>query len=150
MIQLDQPPGLAVSGGKIDTSAGGTSARSQVGQLADELLRLVDASLGLRSAGLGPPPQPLDLAVHSIFQRVLVFGLGVKEGFFFLQKLAVVARDAQESFRIHAVHFDHDGRDVLQKVAVVADDNGGERRGLEKLLQPFNGGQVKMVRGLVQ
>ena len=32
----------------------------------------------------------------------------------------------------------------------MADHNGGEGRGLQKLLQPLDGGQVQMVRGLVQ
>jgi len=46
VIQLDQPPGLSVSGGKIDTGTGCAGARGQVGQFADEVLRFVDASLG--------------------------------------------------------------------------------------------------------
>src|ERR1022692_775238 len=93
VIQLDQPPGLSVSGGKIDTGAGCTGARGQVSQFPNELLRFVDASFGLRSACLGSALQPLDLAVYSIFQRFLVFGLGMKERFFLLQKPAVIASD---------------------------------------------------------
>jgi hypothetical protein len=66
----------------------------------------------------------------------------MEERLFLFEKLAVVTGDAQQSVRIGAVQLDHRSGDVFEKVSVVADHNGRERRGLEKLLQPFNGSEV--------
>ena len=78
------------------------------------------------------------------------FALRVEILFLGFQELAVVSIDAQESVFIGAVELDHVISDILEKVAVVADDYAGERSVLQQRLEPFNSGEIEMVGGLVQ
>ncbi len=49
-----------------------------------------------------------------------------------------------------AVQPEHPGREPLQKGAVVADEHHGAGKAQQHLLQPFDGGQIEMVGGLVE
>src|SRR5208337_223155 len=94
--------------------------------------------------------EPLDFCVNQILQRLLTPGLRVQEFFFLLQKLAVVAVDAEGAIGINAIELDHVGGDVFEKVAVVADDYAGECRSLQQIFEPGDSGKIEMVGGLVE
>ena len=58
---------VALSGRReVDIGGGGAAARVHVFQLADQLMRIVDARLGLRGPRFRTPPQPRDLTTHAI------------------------------------------------------------------------------------
>ena len=149
-IQRDQLFGLPVGGGEINLGGGGAAAGVQVRQLADQLVRFVDARLGLGAAGPGTAAQPFQFRVHAIGEGVLPLSLRVEVLFFLLQKPAVVSFDAEHAVHIDAIEFHHLARNVFQKVAIVADDDARERRVLKQGFKPLNPGKVQMVGGLVE
>ena len=69
---------------------------------------------------------------------------------FFSRKCAVVSVDAKKAVGINAVEFDHLGGDVLEKIAVVADDHAGEGRALKQVFEPGDSREIEMVGGLVE
>ena len=83
-------------------------------------------------------------------KRFLLPGLRVEERLLFFQELAVIPGDAQQAVGIGAIQLHHARRNILQKVAVVADDNRSEGCGLEEFFKPLDGGEVEMVGGLIQ
>src|SRR5580704_911167 len=74
----------------------------------------------------------------------------MQELFLLFQERTVVSADAQQSIGIGAIELRHLSRDILKKVAVVADDYAGECCVLKKRLEPLDSRQIEMVRGLVQ
>jgi len=74
----------------------------------------------------------------------------VQEFFFLFQKGDVAAADAEGPVGINAIELDHVGRDILQKVAVVAHDYAGECSRLKQVFEPRDSGKIEMVGGLVE
>ena len=79
----------------------------------------IDARAGLASARFRAAPQPFDLALDEIGERILLAFLRLQKFGALLQKLTVIARRGEQAERISAVDFDHAGRGVFEKVAVV-------------------------------
>ena len=107
-------------------------------------------ALDLRVRALAPAAKPRDFVLDEVLQRLLAFALGVEKFFLLFQKRGVAAAGAQEAVRIDAAQFDHLVGDVLEEVAVMADDDGGERCVLQQLLQPCDASEVEMVGRLVE
>ena len=124
--------------------------RVQVRQFADHFVRGVDARFRLCRPRLGTAAQPLDFRVHPIFERFLPLALRVQIHFFRFQKRAVVSVDAQIAIFVGACKLDHRGRDIFEKVAVVADHHAGEWRVLQKGFEPFDPGKIQMIGRLVE
>ena len=146
---LHQALGPPVGGAEIDLRAARLSARGDIAQVGDHAPGAIDARFRFRGTGLGTAPQPFDLAPDFVFERLLILGLRVLELVLPDEELAVVAVHAEEPLRIDPVDLHHAGGDVLQKIAVVADDQRGERRPGEHLFQPQDPLQIQMIGGLV-
>ena len=58
--------------------------------------------------------------------------------------------DAEGAVGIDAIELDHVRGDVLEKVAVVADDYAGEGGGRKQVFQPGNSREIEMVGGFVE
>ncbi len=117
---------LSVGGGKIDLSGSGAGSIVEVSQFVHQLAGLADASLGLSGAGFRSAAKPLDFAVHQVFERFLAQRLGMEKLFFLFEEFAVRAVNTQRAIGISAVEFHHVGGDILEKIAVVTDDDAGE------------------------
>ena len=87
---VDQPLALAVAGGEIDVGSRSSASRCDLRQLADHLMRLIDARLRLGRPRFRAAPQPFDLRANSILQRFLRAS-APREIPLFLQEAAVVA-----------------------------------------------------------
>ena len=124
--------------------------RVQLRQVNNQLVGRVDTRFGFCRPGFGAAPQPLNLSVYPVFQRLLVLLLRQQKLFFLFQKRAVVSRDAQKPVRISAAQLHRLRSHVFQKVAIMAHHHAGKRFRAQKLFQPFNTFKVKMVRGFVQ
>src|SRR5580693_8636704 len=74
----------------------------------------------------------------------------MQELFLLFQERTVVSADAQQSIRISAIKFCHLSRDILKKVAVVADDYAGECCILKKRFEPLDSRQIEMIGGFVE
>ena len=107
-------------------------------------------ALDLVVRALGPRRKPFFLHANPILQRLLMARLCVKESFLRFQKLAVVALGAQHPRGIGPIQLRHLRRDVLKEVAIVADDDAGKGLAGQQFFQPFDPGQVEMVRRLVE
>src|SRR5579859_5365953 len=88
--------------------------------------------------------------MNEIFEGFLTFGLGVEEFFLLFEEGGVGSADAEQAVGIDAVELCDFGGDVFKEVAVVADDDTGERGLLENLLEPLDSGEVEMVGGFEQ
>jgi hypothetical protein len=76
--------------------------------------------------------------------------LGVEELVAPFEELKVVALDLENPFGILAVELGHMGGDVLEEVAVVADEDGGEAGAFEQLFEPLDALEIEVVGGLVE
>ena len=65
-------------------------------------LRLVDAGLGLGRSGFRAAPQPFDLGVHEVRERILPLSLRVQVFFLGLEERAVASVDAQKAIFVDA------------------------------------------------
>ena len=83
--------------------------------------------------------------MNQIFQRFLPLRLRVQEFFFLLQENTVAALHPQQSVGIYAAEFRHLGGDILQKIAIMADDHTGKASLLQQLFQPLDSRQIQMV-----
>ena len=94
--------------------------------------------------------QPVDLGPHAIGERLLPAGLLPERGVLPLEELAVATARLEEPAGVHGVEIEHPPGDVLQKPAVVADDQ--KRRGFvaQQLLEPEDSVEIEVVRGLIQ
>ncbi len=126
VFQLHEPLGLPIGSRKFDGGRSRTVSAGDVGQLTDQFMGPIDSGLGLGGACFWSAAQPLDFRPHPVGKGILPLGLGLEEGFFLLQKRAVVAIDAQQPIGIGAVQLYRFGTDVFQEVPVVADDDAGE------------------------
>ena len=142
--------GLATGGGEIDFRSGGAGAGIHVREIADQFVRFVDAGFGFSGACLGTATEPFQFVVDAIFERFLMLLLRVKIIFFGLEEFAVVPFHAEEAAFVGSAEFDHHGRDVLKKVAIMADNDAGERSVLQHGFEPLNSGEIKMVGRLVE
>src|ERR1017187_9205852 len=113
-------------------------------------MSFADAGLGLPGAGLGTAPQPCNLVLDEVLQGFLSLALGVEEFLLLFQKIAVATAGTQKAVGINPAQLDHLVSHVLEKIAVMADDDGRKRRVLQQLLEPLDTGQVEMVSGLVE
>ena len=136
ILQFDQALGLAFGGREIDLRRRAARSRIQVRQFADHLARLVDAGFRLswcapsrRDAAIRFPRGPDFPALPAAWIARAEILLSFRES-------AVVAVDAEQSFGIDAVQFDHVGGDIFEEIAVVADDHAGEGRFLEQIFEP--------------
>ena len=130
--------------------AGAASSRIQVGQFTHQFAGFADAGFGFSCPRFRAAAKPLDFSVNEILQRFLALRLCVQKLFFFLQKVDVAAVDAQRALGVNAIEFDHVGGDILEKVAVVADDDAGKCRRFEQLLEPGDSGKIQMIGWLVE
>ena len=149
-FEMDQAFGLAAGGGEVDSGARGLAAGLKIRQFGDQTSGVVDARFGFSGARFGPAAQPLHFGTHAILQRALALGLGVQELGFLFQEDAVIAGDIKEPVGINAIQLRHSGGDVFEEVAIVADDDAGERRGLEQFLQPLDSREIQMVGGFIE
>ena len=150
IFEADQLLGLAVRGGKIDSGGGGAGSGVQVRELADHFIGGVNARLRFCGSGLWPAAQPFDFRVHAIFERFLPLALRVEIFLFRFEERAVVSADAQKTILIHARKLDHFGRDIFEKVAIVADHHARERRVLQKRFKPVDSREVQMIGRLIE
>ena len=95
VVEFDEAFGLAVGGGKVDGCGCGLGSRRDLFELTDELVRVVDARLGFRSAGFGSAAEPLDLGADSVAERLFEARLRLLVGFAGLEELRVGALDAE-------------------------------------------------------
>src|SRR5262249_12041134 len=114
-----------------------------------EPLRLLDAAPGFGGAGLGAAPQPLDLPAHRVGERLLVGGLPAQEVVAAREELAVRPVALEETAWIGAPQLENARGHALEEVAVVAHEEGGPRPLREKLLEPEDALDVKMIGRLV-
>ncbi len=145
-----QPFGLAIGSGEIDFRRRHPRAIASLGQLADDFLGVRDPRLGLRRARLRSAPQPLHLAPHAIGERLLIGLFVPQQCVALLQEIAVLAIDLQQTVGVHAIELQHALRDVLEKVAIVTDDQKRLGLAFQERLEPQNRFDVEMVRRLVE
>ncbi len=129
-------------------AAGGTGF--EVGELVDEAAGFIGARARFAGAGLGAAAQPFDLAADFVGERFLAARLGFDEGFLLLEEIAVTAFDADDAAVVDAVDFDHAADYVVEKVAVVGDDDAGEGSLGEQLFEPEDALEIEVVGGLVE
>src|SRR6202012_248469 len=86
--------------GEIDCGRAFAVARTHVRELVLKFERGINAGLRLGRARLCPAPQPLDLALHEIFKRLLLFRLRAQKFGSFFEKFAVTTRRAEEPERV--------------------------------------------------
>ncbi len=110
----------------------------------------VDARLRLAAPCFRPAAQPFDFGVDAILQRLLMLRLRVHPLFLEFQKMRIGAGSAKDAVGVGARRLGGFTLDVFQKIAVVRDDDAGERCLLQKLLQPLDSLQVEMVGRLVE
>ena len=149
-FQLHQAFGLSVGGRKIDVGGGGLAARAHVGQISNHAVGAVDARFGFGGARLWTSSQPIDFNAHAVLQRILPLGLRQQIFIFLFQEFAVISAHGEDAFGVHAVQLHHGVGDIFKKISIVADDHVGERGVQQQFLQPFNSGQVEMIRWFVE
>ena len=118
--------------------------------MADHLVGRVDAGLGFAGPRLGSAPQPLDFGLHHVAQALLLAVLRFQVGLLFFEKAAEIALHAQQAVGINPVQLDNLARRGFEKIAVVADRDGGKGAGGEQLFEPLDPRQIKVVGRLVQ
>ncbi len=79
-----------------------------------------------------------------------MLGLRGEELVLGFEELAVVALGAKHTGGIGLVELGHLRGDVLEKIAVVADDNGGEGFARQQCFEPLDAFEVEVVGGLVE
>ncbi len=89
---MNQALGLAPAGGEINVGGGGLGTGLKIGQLRNQVARIVDACFGFGGARFRAAAQPLQLCAHAILERALALRLGVQEFGLLFQKRAVVPR----------------------------------------------------------
>ena len=102
VLELDQALGLAIGGGEVDAGGRGLDALVDVAELADEVLGVVDAGLGLGGAGLGAAAEPVDFDLDAVLEGVLQLRLRLEVGLPALDELRVAALYAQQAFGVDA------------------------------------------------
>ena len=145
-----EPLGLPLGRREVDARGGDARALAALLQLADQASGVVDARLRLRRPRLRAAAQPLHLAAHQIGQRLPIRRLVLQQRVARLQEVAVAAGGLQQAVRIDAVQLEHAPRDVLQEIAVVADDDERLRLAFQERLEPENGVDVEMIGGLIE
>ena len=152
-LHLDHFLRPAVGGVEIDgrspAGAGGVALLG-FGQLAHQPARLLDPPLGLGRPRLGPAVEPFDFPPDPAGQRRLAARLGGQEFLALHQEVAVAAVDAQVPVGVRPAQFHHAVAGVLQEVAVVADEQEGERRVRQQPFQPQDAFDVEVVGRLVE
>ena len=128
VLELDQPLGLALGGIEVDAGRAHRRARVHIRQLADHRIGCVDAGLRFCGARLGPATQPFDLGLYAVAQALLLAALRFEISLLFFKKAAEVALHAQQAVGKDAIQFDDLAGSGFEKVAVVADGDGGEGR----------------------
>ena len=88
--------------------------------------------------------------MNQIFQCFLTLRLGMEEFFFLLKKCAVIPADPQQPVGIYTAEFRHLGRHILQKIAIVTYDYGGEGCSFQQSFKPFDSGEVEVIRRLIE
>ena len=107
-------------------------------------------ALALVARALGPR-RSHSISMRTRFSSALwCWAWACRNSAFCLQEGAVIAGDVEHAVGIDAVELGHSGRHVFQEIAIVADDDAGERRGLQQFLQPLDAGQVQMIGGFVE
>ena len=130
--------------------SGAAGSGIQAGKFAHQFAGFIDAGFGFSCPRFCSSPKPLNFGVNQVFQSFLTFRLSVEEFFFLLQELAVAPVHSQQTFGVHAVKFGHVGGNIFEKVAVMAYDHAGKRRLLQQIFEPFNSGEVQMIRRLIE
>ena len=150
IFKLDQALGLAIGGGELDASRRGTRARVDIGELADEFVRVVDARLGLGGTRLRSAAQPLDLGLHAVAQALLHLALRLHVELAALEKLRVGSAHAQHALGVDAAQLDNLAGNVLEKVAIMRDHDAGKPRAAEHAFEPLNAFEIEMIGRLVE
>ena len=150
VLDFDEALGLAAGG--VEGDAGGRGARARFGilQLGDEGVGVVDAGFGFGGAGFGAAAEPLHLDADAIAETFLGALLPLDVRFAAFEKFGVAALDAEQAVGVDAVELDDLGGDVFEEIAVVSDDDKGERGGAEQVFEPLDAFEVEVVRGLVE
>ena len=149
LLRNQQPLGPAVGGIELDAHRSCGRPPGDRRQLILQLRRAVYPRPRLPRARLRAVLQPLDFAPHPVRQGLLILLLPPQRLVLLLQEVAVVSARIQDARRIAAVQLDDPVGDVLEEVAIVADDQ--ERQGFraQQLLQPQDALDVEMIGGLV-
>ena len=149
-VHGDQLLGLPVGRGEIDFGAGGAGSGVHFRQLADQLVSLADAGLGLGRSGFRASPQPFDLGVHEVRQGILPLSLRVQAFLLGFEERAVASVHAQKAVFVNSIELDDFARDIFQKIAVVADHHASERRILKHRFEPLDSGEIQVVGRLIE
>ncbi len=114
-------------------------------QLVDEFLARLRLG-GLRRLGAEAVHEPLQLLAVAVLVLLGRLEMAVAD----LPLLEVVVQTALVARHRAGVHLDRDGGQRAQEVAVVRNEHERPFVRLQELLQPLHGGQVEVVRRLVQ
>ena len=107
-------------------------------------------ALDLVVRAFGPLTQPFNFRLHLVAEALLLLALRFEICLLLFEESAEGAFNAKEAVGEDAVELDDLAGSGFKEVAVVADGDGGERRGAEEFFKPFNAGEVEVVGGLVE
>lgn len=150
VFELDETFGLAFPGGEGDACACGAAAIFHCGEFAEHCIGRIDAGFRFGGASLGAASEPFEFGVDAVGESLLAFTLRGEELFFLLEKGAVVAADAHAAVEVDAIELDYGACDIFEEVAVVANDDAGEARVHQDLLEPFDAGDVEVICWLIE
>src|SRR5580704_14944915 len=135
-VQRHQLLRLPVARRKINLRVRRPRPRIQLRQIPNQLVRRINPRLRFRCPRLRPAPQPVNLRVHAVLQRLLPVPLRVQVRLFPFQKRAVVPLHAKSPVFIHGIDLHNRRRHVLQKIPVVAHHHAGKCCILQHSFQP--------------
>ena len=147
----DQLRALAAGVGEIDVDGGvdGVS-RFEIFKIFDESAGFGDAGGRFAGAGAGAAFEPFDFPANLVGERLFLPGLHGAELFALAEEVAIRSIEAEIALGIDAVELDDLVGDVFEKIAIVADDDEGERRVHEQLFEPENAFEIQMVGRFVE